>query len=428
MKTDLHRHPCFSAKARHTHSRVHLPVAPRCNMQCNFCNRKFDCMNESRPGVTSGVLEPEQALAYLHAIAARLKNLSVVGIAGPGDPMANADRTLATLRLVRRDFPEMLLCLATNGLNLPLYLDDLAELEVSHVTVTINAVDPDIGAAIYGWMRYEKRVHNGREAAEHLLKQQLQAIQGLADRGIIPKVNCILMEGINDHHVEEVARTAAAHGAALFNLMPLSPVPGTPFASLNEPDAETLGKCRSICSSHLPQMSHCSRCRADAVGLIGQENSDEVLNEVRAYQNWKPASSGRHSRMDCNRPYVALASREGMLINQHLGAADFFRVFEYAEGRWIERDIRMAPPSGFGDQRWQLLADSLQDCAAMFVSSAGTRPVQVLAGSSLPVYQVTGLIQEVLSAYREDSGLERFLKQDAHVCGSGCGGTGMGCG
>ena len=51
-------HPCFDKEARHKNARVHLPVAPKCNIQCNYCNRKFDCVNESRPGVTSSVLTP----------------------------------------------------------------------------------------------------------------------------------------------------------------------------------------------------------------------------------------------------------------------------------------------------------------------------------------------------------------------------------
>lgn len=428
MKSDLSRHPCFSASARHKFSRVHLPVAPRCNMQCNFCNRKFDCMNESRPGVSSGVLTPEQALAYLASIAGRLRNLSVVGIAGPGDPMANPEQSLKTLELVRREYPEMLLCLATNGLNLPPYLDELAALDVSHVTVTMNAVDPEIGATVYGWMRYGKRVHKGLEAASYLLDQQLKAIRGLSERGITAKVNCILMEGINDHHVEDVARIAAQNGAELFNLMPLNPVEGTAFSHLSEPGPESLHEHRIRCGEHLLQMSHCSRCRADAAGMIGVENSDEVLREVRAYQSWKPAEESDSKKISIERPYVAVASREGMLINQHLGAAEIFRIFGENDGIWKEVDSRMAPPSGYGDQRWSLLADSLQDCAALFVSSAGNRPLEILERRNLPVYQVNGLIQEVLSAFHNDKGFERFMKQDAHVCGSGCGGTGMGCG
>ena len=85
---NFENHPCFNAKAHKSHGRVHLPVAPRCNIQCNFCNRKFDCVNESRPGVTSGVLTPHQAMAYLEEVFKIKKNIAVVGIAGPGDPFA----------------------------------------------------------------------------------------------------------------------------------------------------------------------------------------------------------------------------------------------------------------------------------------------------------------------------------------------------
>jgi len=64
---DFSTHPCFSKEAHNKHGRVHLPVAPRCNIQCNFCNRKYDCANESRPGVTSHLMNPEQGVDYLAA-------------------------------------------------------------------------------------------------------------------------------------------------------------------------------------------------------------------------------------------------------------------------------------------------------------------------------------------------------------------------
>ena len=115
---DFTKHPCFSKEAHGKFGRVHLPVAPRCNLQCNFCNRKFDCMNESRPGVTSSILPVTQVMPYLDEVMAKVPNLSVVGIAGPGDPFANPDETMATLRAVREKYPEMILCLATNGLGI----------------------------------------------------------------------------------------------------------------------------------------------------------------------------------------------------------------------------------------------------------------------------------------------------------------------
>ena len=127
MALDLTQHPCFNSDVRHTTGRIHLPVAPKCNIQCNYCDRKFDCMNESRPGVTSAVLEPKQALAYLDKVLERVPQLKVVGIAGPGDPFASPDETLETLRLVREKYPEMLLCVASNGLNVAPYAEELAQ-------------------------------------------------------------------------------------------------------------------------------------------------------------------------------------------------------------------------------------------------------------------------------------------------------------
>ena len=164
---NIDEHPCFNKKAHHQFGRVHLPVAPRCNIQCKFCNRQFDCVNESRPGVTSAVLSPTQAMVYLEKVLQQKPNIRVVGIAGPGDPFANSVQTLETFQRIRRQYPEMILCVATNGLNLtPPIIDELAELKVSHVTVTVNAVDPEIGANIYAWMRIGKRVIRAAQGAE----------------------------------------------------------------------------------------------------------------------------------------------------------------------------------------------------------------------------------------------------------------------
>ena len=52
----LDSHPCYNEGAHRRYARMHLPVAPKCNIQCNYCNRRYDCCNESRPGVTSEVL------------------------------------------------------------------------------------------------------------------------------------------------------------------------------------------------------------------------------------------------------------------------------------------------------------------------------------------------------------------------------------
>jgi hypothetical protein len=105
-------HPCFDAESPHRYARIPLPIAPTCNMQRNYCNRGFSCGNESRPGITCAVLSPQQALGYLRDYSARVDNLGVVGIAGPGDSFANSAETLETLRLVKAGFPRLKLCVA----------------------------------------------------------------------------------------------------------------------------------------------------------------------------------------------------------------------------------------------------------------------------------------------------------------------------
>ena len=93
-------HPCYNC-AGHQFARIHLPVAPSCNVQCNYCVRKFDCPNESRPGVTSTILTPVEALERYKAVKAKLSNLKVVGIAGPGDSLASNYPDVSTIRTLR---------------------------------------------------------------------------------------------------------------------------------------------------------------------------------------------------------------------------------------------------------------------------------------------------------------------------------------
>src|SRR3990170_2562576 len=88
-KDFIKTHPCFTEEAHTKFSRAHLSVAPACNIQCRYCIRKFDCANESRPGITSKVLTPEEGVERVQALIGRNDRLSVVGIAGPGDPLAN---------------------------------------------------------------------------------------------------------------------------------------------------------------------------------------------------------------------------------------------------------------------------------------------------------------------------------------------------
>ena len=423
---NLDDHPCFNKKAHHHFGRVHLPVAPRCNIQCKFCNRQFDCVNESRPGVTSAILSPPQAMVYLEEVLRQKPDIRVVGIAGPGDPFANAGQTLDTCRRVRRRYPDMMLCIATNGLNLAPYLDELAELKVSHVTVTVNAVDPAIGAKIYAWMRIGKRVVRSEQGAEILLSRQLEAIRGLKERGIMVKVNSIIIPGINEDHIEAVAAKMSELGVDLFNCMPYYPNAGSEFEYLEEPPAETVNAIRKAAGRHVKQMRHCTRCRSDAVGLLGETPSRGLMATLKNCQYLEVLEP--ETMKISHRPYVAVASLEGVLVNQHLGEASQLLIYGEKDGRIGLLEARQTPEPGSGMARWKELSAVLADCRALLVTGVGGIPRKVLSDSGMAVIECEGIIEEAVQAVFSGKSLRHMAVRQTSACGSGCGGNMMGCG
>jgi nitrogen fixation protein NifB len=419
MPLDISRHPCFNDASRRRFARIHLPVAPDCNIQCNFCRRMYDCANESRPGVTSALLSPRQAVRYLNAVIQKDPRIAVVGIAGPGDPFATPERTLETLQLVRQQYPKMLLCVASNGLAVAPYAEDLASLGVSHVTLTVNAVDPAIGANINAWVRDRKRVYRGLTGAHLLWQRQAEAIRALKHHGLTVKINTIIVPGVNDGHVVEIARRMAELGADMANCVPLYPVAGTEFANVPSPSHDKVAAIRAEVAQHLPIMKHCTRCRADAVGLLGETMPAEVAACLLH------AAAGSLDSDD-HRPYVAVATLEGVLVNQHLGEAEQIAVFGRNGNGFQRVDTRAAPPSGGGPQRWATLAETLKDCRALLVASAGRAPCAALAEHDLKVVMMEGLIEEGLEAVYRGVPLRAPLRKQ-HRCGSGCAGNGLGC-
>lgn len=423
MTKDISKHPCFNPEVKKTMARVHIPVAPACNIQCLFCNRKYDCVNESRPGVTSAVFSPRQALLYVENMKKRVPNLSVVGVAGPGDAFAEPEKTLECLKLIHEKFPEILLCVSTNGLNAAEYVADFAAVGMSHLTVTVNAVDPEIGRNIYAWMRYKKKIYRGTEGAQLLLNNQIETVRAAVDAGLIVKINCIYIPGVNDHHVAEVARVMSQLGADLFNCMPLKPVEDTVFEDIEEPSERVIADVRKECSDYITQMFHCGRCRADAAGIIGEENNKEIVELMREISNGPldPLS---------DRKYVAAATREGMLINQHLGEAEFISIYQLCEGKVVLKEKRRTPAAGTGDLRWVEFAQMCRDCSAVLVSGVGVKPKKILEERGIKVFETQGMINYAVEAVYMGRTKEILNRKCSSGCGKGitCSGSGGGCG
>jgi len=264
-------HPCFDEKAHFIYARVHLPVAPKCNIQCNYCER---IVNENfcvdRPGVAAKLISPSEAVKLVKRAKDLYPSLSIVGIAGPGEPLANLE-TFETLENVHEEFPDLIKCVATNGLLLPRYVHKLWKLGVRTLTVTVNSIKPEIGRKIYSWIKCNGKTYFGFEAAKRLINAQLKGIEEAVKTGFAVKVNTVLIPEINDTHVVEVAREVARRGVYIQNIIPLIPLGF--FKNRRPPTCEELETLREKCSKYIRQFHLCKMCRADALGVPGQEKS-----------------------------------------------------------------------------------------------------------------------------------------------------------
>ncbi|MCL6591135.1 MAG: radical SAM protein [Firmicutes bacterium] len=411
-------HPCFNAEARHRYGRIHLPVAAECNIQCNYCNRKYDCANENRPGVASNLLTPKQAAGYLERVLEKRHDIAVAAIAGPGDPFAKPELTLETVRRVNERFPQLLICLATNGLNLLPYIEELGRIRISHLTITINAVDPEIGKKIYAWVRDGKVIYRGAAGAALLLERQLAAVAALKRQGITVKINTVIIPGINSQYIKDVAAKVAELHADIMNAVPFYPVPGSFFAGLEEPSIGLVSMARREAGRFIPQMEHCVRCRADAAGILGEKDSPAIQKELAEAGRWPLKPSGE-------RPCVAVASREGVLINQHLGEATRLAIYKQKGSQFELIETRPTPPAGGGFLRWRELARTLADCRAILVYSAGESPRKTLQEDGIWVIETEGLISEALPLVYQGIPVPGPIRRKTG-CGGGCKGKGTG--
>jgi len=270
MKNKIQGHPCFGGN-HHKNGRMHLAVAPKCNIKCGYCTRKHDCANESRPGVTSRLLTPAEAIVKVREVMASPvvgPIIKVIGIAGPGDPLAN-EETFETFELVKKEFPHLMLCLSTNGLLLPESIDRLYELGLHSLIVTVNAVDPEVGARIYRHISYHGHHYNGVDGAKILIANQFEGLKRAGELGLTIKVNSVLVPGVNDGQIPLIAQKVKELGAFVMNIMPL--IPQADLAHIEPPSEELMAEVRQANEGIIGQFAHCKQCRADAIGLIGQD-------------------------------------------------------------------------------------------------------------------------------------------------------------
>jgi nitrogen fixation protein NifB len=366
-------HPCFDTETRKSTGRLHLPVAAGTNARNRFDDAQYLSTLECKVTAGPTAISPMDALAFLDSTIERDVSVNVVGITGPGEPFASPEATLKTLELVHEKYPDMTLCVTTNGLGLADHIPRLAPLGMSHVSLLIHSFDPETVQKIYAWIRPGKRTMPIAEAAKLLVAKQKKCIEKLTEAGITVKVNTVVYPGINDMQISETATLAAALGATVMHLSGFAPAPESEFP-LSAASSEILDTAKAAAAKHLAVMDGPAPCGAMTVGTGCSSCGPEA----------GPIPTGM-LQPDGDRPLTAVASSDGFDINEHLGQARKLLIYGPKDGPISLLEARPTPPPGTGSSRWETLGKMLSDCTYLLVSGLGDNPKKILEESGLRV-------------------------------------------
>jgi nitrogen fixation protein NifB len=229
----------------------------------------------------------------------------------------------------------------------------------------------------------------------------------LTERGILCKVNSVMIPGVNDKHLVEVNKAVKSRGAFLHNIMPLISAPehGTVFGLNGQrgPTAQELKVLQDECQGEMNMMRHCRQCRADAVGLLGEDRSAEFttdkimamdvnydLEARRTYQ--EAVEEERQAKVAAKHEelaklageesdislLVAVATKGSGLINEHFGHAKEFQIYELSTSgaKFVgHRRVDMYCQGGYGEEdTLETVIRAINDCHAVFVAKIGGCP------------------------------------------------------
>jgi len=243
----------------------------------------------------------------------------------------------------------------------------------------------------------------------------------LVAKGILVKVNSVLIPGVNDKHLEEVSKIVKAKGAFLHNVMPLisEAEHGTYYGLTGQrgPTNEELQALQDACEGDMNMMRHCRQCRADAVGLLGEDRGAEftmdkveqmeinypeamkmraevhaaINEELESKRLAKEAASktksplvsiqGIKAKAETRPVLMAVATKGGGVINEHFGHAGEFLIYEASSSgirfighRKVTPYCEGGDSCGDGESVLDKTIKVLAGCEAVLCSKVGYEP------------------------------------------------------
>jgi nitrogen fixation protein NifB len=181
----------------------------------------------------------------------------------------------------------------------------------------------------------------------------------------------------------------------------------------------------------MKMMRHCRQCRADAVGLLGEDRSQEFTKdkfmemapeynfetrqevhegiekfreEIKAAKD-KAKSNAVESLENKPKILIAVATKGGGLVNQHFGHAKEFQVYEVDgnEVRFVShRKIDQYCQGGYSEEATaDNIMKAIADCKAVLVSKIGNCPKEKLEAAGIKTVEAYDVIEKVALEFYE---------------------------
>ena len=235
---------------------LRLSITESCNLGCIYCRPVEKPVKGT--GLLTGFLSADRCVEIAGA-AVRL-GITKVRLTG-GEPCAHPD----LVEIVRgiAAIPEVSeVCLTTNGTLIAPMAAELRAAGLARVNISLDTLDPD---------RY-RIITRGGSLADALAGLAAVKAAGFENT----KVNCVLMDGINDDEFEAFEVFAAEQGVEVrfIELMPIGPaldlMSGGTVTGQGVPDGGKVGQqptcphCPTIAPISRPFCSTCNRIRVTA--------------------------------------------------------------------------------------------------------------------------------------------------------------------
>jgi len=356
---------------------------------------------------TAPVMDVPDVLRLVATARVGLRGPLVLEIDGPGDPLASPESVLRILALVREHHPDVLTGLVIDGPLLAEYTDELETFGLGYLVLKVDAASPRTAARLVAGASYRAEQLGRVEAARLLLEETHRAL-GIARRHGFPvAIRTTLVPTVNAGEIERIARGALAGGAERMDVVPHVEVAGAPLLRGGTPTPSELGRARHEADGVFAKARAGSRRGPRVTDWISPERCRAVdLDELEAIDILRtlpdPEGLPQPARMLPRRraQFVAVASRDGTLVDATLAAAPLLRIYAVTENhirclgtRHLEENI-LRRRDGVGDA--QAFLRAVVGCRAVVATGFSQRAVTLLKAVGIRPIAIGGLVEDVL--------------------------------